>query len=111
MKNKILSHLPGDFPWQVHWFDTIDSTNDRAKAMAEDGAPHGTVLIAGHQTKGRGRMGRSFISSSENGLYFTLILRPKIDAEDCTLITVLAATAVAKKPERVTATLMVVRKL
>ena len=45
MKNKILSHLPGDFPWQVHWFNTIDSTNTQAKEMAKAGAPHGTVLL------------------------------------------------------------------
>lgn len=76
MKQKILSHLPGDFPWQVHWFDTIDSTNDRAKAMAHQGAPHGTVLIAGCQTGGRGRLGRSFSSLAGKGIYLSVILRP-----------------------------------
>ena len=76
MKNTILSHLPGGFPWQVHWFSTIDSTNTQAKIMAQNGAPHGTVLVAGHQTGGRGRMGRSFSSPAGLGLYLSVILRP-----------------------------------
>ena len=76
MKEKILKHLQEDFPWPVHWFDTIDSTNTRAKEMARSGAPHGTVLIAGHQSAGRGRMGRSFCSDAGMGVYLSVILRP-----------------------------------
>ena len=76
MKDRILSHLPGNFPWQVHWFNTIDSTNTAAKAMAAEGAPHGTVLVAGHQTSGRGRMGREFVSPQGKGIYLSVILRP-----------------------------------
>ena len=79
MKEQILQHLPKNFPWQVHWFDTIDSTNTTAKEMARQGAPHGTILIAGHQSAGRGRMGRSFYSDAGMGIYLSVILRP-----DCT---------------------------
>lgn len=93
MKNKILSHLPGDFPWQVHWYNTIDSTNTRAKEMATLGAPHGTVLVAGHQTQGRGRMGRSFSSPKDLGVYLSVILRPNCAAAQLMHLTCAAAVA------------------
>lgn len=82
MKTKIQNHLPGDHPWQNHifWFDTINSTNTRAKEMAAAGAPHGTVVIADRQTGGRGRMGRSFHSPAGSGIYLSVILRPECHA-------------------------------
>ena len=84
MKDKILDHLPGEFPWResLHWFDTIDSTNTRAKAMARQGAPHGTLVISGHQSAGRGRMGRDFHSPEGLGIYLSLILRPECPPKD-----------------------------
>lgn len=102
MKQDILSHLPGDFPWQVHWFDTIDSTNDRAKVMALEGAPHGTVLIAGHQTKGRGRMGRTFCSPKGQGIYLSVILRPDCCARELMHLTCAAGVAMCDAIESVT---------
>ena len=77
MKTIIQSYLPGDHPWQNHiqWFDTIDSTNTRLKALAQQGAPHGTVLIADRQTVGRGRLGRSFQSPGGMGVYMSVLLR------------------------------------
>jgi len=57
-------HLPAECPWR----DTLlvvnetGSTNSDLKAMAANGAPHGTVLVAHRQTAGRGRMGRTFLS-------------------------------------------------
>ena len=93
MKNTILSHLPGDFPWQVHWFSAIDSTNTQAKTMAQQGAPHGTVLVAGHQTGGRGRMGRSFSSPAGQGLYLSVILRPGCAATELMHLTCAAGIA------------------
>lgn len=77
MKSEILSHLPDDFPWRKHiqYFDCVESTNDLAKTMASQGAPHGTVLIADRQTGGRGRRGRSFFSPGGMGLYMSIILR------------------------------------
>lgn len=99
MKNMILSHLPGTFPWQVHWFDTIDSTNTQAKEMARSGAPHGTVLIAGHQTQGRGRMGRSFSSPKDMGIYLSVILRPDCAAEQLMHLTCAAAVAMCDATE------------
>lgn len=93
MKKMILSHLPGDFPWQVHWFHTIDSTNTRAKRMAQEGAPHGTVLIAGQQTGGRGRLGRSFSSPAGAGLYLSVVLRPNCKATALMHLTCAAGVA------------------
>lgn len=93
MKQNILSHLPGDFPWQVHWFTTIDSTNTQAKRLAAQSAPHGTVLIAGQQSCGRGRMGRSFSSPSGMGLYLSVILRPGCAAKDLMHLTCAAGIA------------------
>ncbi|MBE6923753.1 MAG: biotin--[acetyl-CoA-carboxylase] ligase [Ruminococcaceae bacterium] len=60
----------------IHRFETVDSTNIVAKAMALEGAAHGTVVLAEHQTAGRGRMGRSFHSPASAGIYMSVILRP-----------------------------------
>lgn len=78
MKQQILNHLPGDFPWQnqILWFDTIESTNTHLKELAREGAHHGTALIADRQTGGRGRLGRSFHSPAGMGIYMSVLLRP-----------------------------------
>lgn len=101
MKQKIFSHLPGNFPWQVHWFNTIDSTNNEAKRMAQAGAPHGTVLIAGQQTGGRGRMGRSF-SSAPGGIYLSVILRPACSPVQLMHLTCAVGVAMCDAVEQVT---------
>ena len=95
MKNLIISHLPASYPWQgnIYYLNTIDSTNTRAKEMAAQGAPHGTVLIADSQTGGRGRMGRSFHSPAGCGIYLSMILRPGCPAKE--LLPLTCATAVA----------------
>lgn len=86
----------------MHWFDTIDSTNDQLKKLAISGAPHGTVLVAGHQTKGRGRMGRSFHCPKEKGLYLSALLRPNCPAEALMHLTCAAAIAAEDAIELVT---------
>ena len=75
---EILSYLPESYPWrrEFHYLDTVDSTNDRLKALARQGAPHGTVLIAGQQTGGHGRLGRTFQSPQGLGVYLSILLRP-----------------------------------
>ena len=95
MKERILSHLPAHYPWadRLYWFDSIGSTNDEARRMALAGAPHGTVLVAGYQTNGHGRMGRSFHSPENVGVYLTVILRPSCGPQDLMHLT--CATAVA----------------
>ncbi len=95
MKEQILTALPDSYPWKEHlqFFPEIDSTNDRLKALARQGAPHGTVLIADHQTGGHGRMGRSFHSPEGVGIYLSILLRP--NCKPAELMHLTCATAVA----------------
>jgi len=84
----------------IHIYDTLDSTNIRAKELAAEDAPHGTVVMAGRQTAGRGRLGRSFFAPEE-GIYMSIIIRPDFDPDKATLITPSAAVAVAEAIEEV----------
>ena len=101
MKSTILSCLPAGHPWRanLHCFDSLGSTNDLAKAMARQGAPEGTVIIASHQTGGRGRMGRSFHSPEGAGIYFSLILRPQCPPDALMHLTCAAAEAMCDAVE------------
>lgn len=91
---EILRRLPGH-PWAslVQVADCVDSTNTRLKAAALAGAPEGTVLLARHQTGGRGRLGRRFLSPEGAGLYLSVLLRP--GAEPGELMHLTCAVAVA----------------
>ena len=82
-------------PWQdtIIYFDTIGSTNTYAKELALDGAKEGTVVIAGSQSGGRGRLGRSFSSPAGMGIYMSVILRPDCLPEELMHLT--CATGVA----------------
>ncbi len=80
----------------IHYFKEVDSTNMRAKDLAEGGAPEGDVIIAESQTAGRGRRGRSWFSSSGNGIYATLILRPAMPPIGAPRITLMTAVAVTE---------------
>ncbi len=104
MKTQIISHLPTECPWRdtLYWYDTIDSTNTQAKALAKRGAPHGAVLMAKQQTAGRGRMGRSFHSPAADGLYLSVILRPNCPPEQLMHLTCAVAVAVCDGIEKVT---------
>ncbi len=82
-------------------YQTVTSTNTLAKEMAAKGAKEGTVILAREQTEGRGRMGRSFYSPASSGIYFSVILRPKLSLEDSLLITTATAVAVAQAMEAV----------
>ena len=94
MKTEILSLLPAGFAWRerIFYFDTLDSTNTHCKALAQQGAPHGTVVLAGHQTGGRGRMGRAFQSPAGLGVYLSVILRPQCKPEELLHLTCAAGT-------------------
>lgn len=71
-----------------------DSTNTRVRALAEAGAPEGTVVVAAAQTAGRGRVGKTFHSPAGTGLYMSILLRPALELRDALLITTAAAVAV-----------------
>ncbi|CAN5500574.1 biotin--[acetyl-CoA-carboxylase] ligase [soil metagenome] len=75
-------------------YETIDSTNSEAAKQAKLGADEGVCVIAKQQTAGRGRNGRDWISHANSGLYFSIVLRPKIDARYLPLITLMAGVAV-----------------
>ena len=101
MKAQLLSAL-SSHPWagDLHWYDTIDSTNTEAKRLAAQGAPHGTVCIADRQEGGRGRMGRSFHSPRGAGLYISVLLRPECPAEELMHLTCAAAVAACDALEK-----------
>lgn len=82
-------------------YKSLESTNTTAKALADEGAFSGTVVIAEEQTKGRGRMGRTFFSPKGEGIYMSIILRPKLTAEAASLITACVAVAVSKAIEKI----------
>ena len=101
MKQRIIENLRESCPWQdsLLWFDSIDSTNTRARELARQGAAHGTVLIADHQTGGRGRRGRSFHSPAGSGIYMTVILRPGCKPQEIMHLTCAAAVAMCDAVE------------
>lgn len=72
------------------------STNTRAKRLASDGAPEGTVVIAENQISGRGRLGRTWFSSKGKGIFLSLVLRPRISPMAAVGITLMTAVAVAE---------------
>ncbi len=77
-------------------FDEIDSTNNYAKKMANEGCPHGTVIVAERQTLGRGRVGRQWQSDNSSGLWFSIVVRPDLEPERIQIITLAAAIAVVE---------------
>ena len=76
--------------------DTVTSTNSVLKEMAKDGCRKKTVLIANCQTQGRGRLGRSFYSPPDSGLYISLLLPYNSDSEYHVTLTAAAAVAVSR---------------
>ena len=87
--------------YMVSVFGEVTSTNTLLKEQAAAGAPEGTVLIASAQSAGRGRMGRSFFSPEDTGLYMSLLLRPA-GLSDVQLVTTAAAVAVSEAVEEET---------
>lgn len=85
---------------RLYIYDTLDSTNNRAKQLALENASHGTTVIAMQQTAGKGRLGRSFFSPRE-GIYLSIIIKPTFDLSKSVLVTAAAAVAVAQAIESV----------
>lgn len=73
---------------------SVDSTNNYCKALAQQGAPQGLVVLAEQQTEGRGRLGKTFSSPSGKGIYMSIVLRPGCSFEKLPLITIASALAV-----------------
>lgn len=85
---------------RVLWYPQTASTNDIAAQLAESGADEGTLVVADHQTAGRGRMGRTWVSPPGVGLYASVVLRP--EAHVVPLLTLAAGVAVAEGIEAAT---------
>ena len=80
----------------IQVFQQTSSTNDVAEKLARDGVAEGVVIFAETQTKGRGRLGRQWLSPAGQGLWFSVLLRPALSLASITQLTVAAATAVAR---------------
>ena len=73
----------------VTYREVTESTNTTAMRLAADGADEWTLVVAGHQTGGRGRLGRTWMSEPGQSLLFSLVLRPALAPADAGLITLL----------------------
>ncbi len=86
----------------IQVFQQTTSTNDIVERLARDGVPEGVVVFAESQTKGRGRLGRKWVSPSGRGLWFSLLLRPPWPPSQVTQITITAAVSLSRAVSRVT---------
>ena len=102
VKESILTLVSPDYPWKdsFHWVEETGSTNDDLKALARQGAPHGTVLIADRQSGGHGRMGRAFHSPGGVGIYFSILLRPRCAPGELMHLTCATAVAMCEAVEK-----------
>lgn len=94
--SKIEDMLKGRlFGVNVHVFGTLASTNDTAVALGRDAAPEGTLVVADRQTQGKGRLGRRWDSRPGLGLWFSVILRPAMNARHASALSMVGALGVA----------------
>lgn len=94
--------LDGVFGQRVVSYEITDSTNTRAKQLAEEGAVHGTLVVANMQTAGKGRRGRSWQQEEGSVIAMSLLLRPVFSPDKASMLTLLAAHSVAGAIEAVT---------
>lgn len=81
------------------YYSIAESTNTIIKNRASQGENEGLLVVAGEQSRGRGRLGRSFFSPGDTGIYMSLLLKPSIAPEDAVLITTAAAVSVCEALE------------
>lgn len=81
---------------EIRYFSQIDSTNQYAKRIAEEGALDGTLIIADEQTAGKGRSGRHWVTPPGEAIAFTLILRPKLTTDRISMVTLVMGLAVVQ---------------
>lgn len=100
-ENGIRKYISDKVPFGFHIYDSVDSTNIRMKELAENNDSEWTVIISGSQTMGKGRLGRTFFSPSDTGIYMTILLRPSFSIEDTIKVTTAMATAVSEAIENI----------
>lgn len=81
---------------RIHAYDSTDSTMDVAHRLAASSEPEGSVVVAEAQRKGRGRVGRSWISPKGKGIYISILLRPSVPLANVSQLTLMAAVAAAR---------------
>ena len=86
----------------IRVFEETTSTNDVIEKLARDGVKEGVVVFAESQTKGRGRLGRKWTSPTRKGLWFSILLRPKLSPQETTQLTVASAIALRRAIKTVT---------
>ncbi len=86
----------------IRVFEETTSTNDVVEKLARDGVKEGAVVFAESQTKGRGRLGRKWMSPTRKGLWFSVLLRPDLRPQETTQLTVASATALRRAIKTVT---------
>lgn len=84
---------------ELVYFEETDSTNEEARKLAFAGYPHGTLIVADSQTEGKGRRGRNWYTPKGSSIAMSLILKPKLEAEYASMLTLVQAMAVAKSIE------------
>src|SRR6202167_4283328 len=97
----IENHQPGFVGCVIHYFEEVESTQNIARNLAAEGAPHGTAVIAETQSAGRGRMGRGWHSPPGVNLYTTIILRPRLAMAEVPRLSLVAGVAAAEALEEV----------
>ncbi len=80
----------------LHHYEILESTNAKAFELAQEGGFHGEVIVTEHQTQGKGRRGRSWVSTPGKSLAMSLILRPEIPPARAPELTLVAAVALAE---------------
>ncbi len=96
-REEILSAM--NTKWAGHavtYFDLTDSTNTQARILAEEGAPHGTLVVADKQDGGKGRRGRTWVSPAGEGIWMTILLRPEMNPVNASMLTLVMALAAEK---------------
>ncbi|CAM4217498.1 biotin--[acetyl-CoA-carboxylase] ligase [Paenibacillus tarimensis] len=86
----------------VKLYDEVDSTQNIAHKLAEEGAPEGTIVLAERQLSGRGRLGRTWLSPKGRGVWMSMILRPTIPLPYTPQLTLLTAVALCRALRRLT---------
>ncbi|WP_339202860.1 biotin--[acetyl-CoA-carboxylase] ligase [Paenibacillus sp. FSL K6-3182] len=100
---KLENQLQGNiFGQHIHYFETVESTQNLARAAAEEGALEGTLFVAEQQVKGRGRMGRGWISPRGKGIWMSMVLRPSVPIHFAPQLTLLTAVALCRSLKRLT---------
>jgi BirA family biotin operon repressor/biotin-[acetyl-CoA-carboxylase] ligase len=86
---------------KIHYFEAVPSTMDIALQLGLKHEPEGAVVLAEAQTKGKGRLGRHWFSPKYKGIYFSLILRPKISLQQAPVLTLLSAVSICEAVKEV----------